>query len=108
MDAPATSRNKANIFGNIVAFLPLVYLLFILFWHGISLYDDHLNLIGPAWVLDWGGEDTPFLLGYLCKYGGLIIGVIGMLRKSGRLIGQGVWAGIAGFLLDFWYMWMTF
>lgn len=108
MDCQKASRDKVDNFGNIVAFLPLIYLVFMYVWHGISHYDDSLNLIGPAWVMEMGGEDTPFIMEYACEIGGILAILAGLICRKRWVVVKGLWTCGAGLVLTGWYMWMTF
>ena len=109
-EAVGTKRRSDPVaaLGHLVALLPPASFLFMLAWFRLCVYDNDENVIGPGWVVRLGGEGVAHWPIPACLAAGLLCFVVGILRRRGVTMGEGLWAFLAGFVLDALYKIATF
>jgi hypothetical protein len=96
-----------RLLGHSVALLPVAAFFFMRWWLGQELDDANRNVIGPAWYIRWGGQDTAQVLVPLCLIGGIGSIVAGFVTRRWVTVCEGVWACAAVPFLLFVFMAMT-
>ena len=96
--------NRIVIFGHIVAVMPIVSYLAMVFYYHQAIYDKELNLIGPRWLLTPAGQAIVVAPWLLTVIGGVICFFAGCFTRRQRVIIEGVWACCASFFLFLMYL----